>query len=60
MALGVIEPLAVKVHAIRSATEAAAMILRIDDIIAASKIETKEEKGKEEEEEEKTSTSEFD
>jgi len=60
MALGVIEPLAVKVHAIRSATEAAAMILRIDDIIAASKIETKEEKGKEEEEEEKTGTSEFD
>jgi thermosome len=31
------EPLAVKEHAINAATEAASMILRIDDIIAASK-----------------------
>jgi chaperonin GroEL (HSP60 family) len=35
--LEVYEPLAVKVQALKSAGEAAAMILRIDDIIAASK-----------------------
>jgi chaperonin GroEL (HSP60 family) len=34
---GVIEPLAVKVQAIKSATEAASMILRIDDVIASAK-----------------------
>jgi thermosome len=34
---GVIEPLSVKVQAIKSAVEAASMILRIDDVIAASK-----------------------
>ncbi len=34
---GVIEPLAVKVQAIKSASEAASMILRIDDVIAATK-----------------------
>ena len=34
---GVIEPLVVKVQAIKSATEAASMILRIDDVIAATK-----------------------
>jgi chaperonin GroEL (HSP60 family) len=34
---GVIEPLRVKEQAIRSATEAASMILRIDDVIAAAK-----------------------
>mgnify|MGYP001023614606 CR=1 FL=1 len=34
---GVVEPLRVKTQAIASATEAAVMILRIDDIIAASK-----------------------
>jgi len=34
---GVIEPLKIKVQAIKSASEAAQMILRIDDIIAASK-----------------------
>ena len=34
---GVVEPLKVKEHAIRSATEAASMILRIDDVIAAAK-----------------------
>ena len=34
---GVIEPMAVKDQAIKSATEAASMILRIDDVIAATK-----------------------
>ncbi|MCJ7632669.1 TCP-1/cpn60 chaperonin family protein [Candidatus Bathyarchaeota archaeon] len=34
---GVIEPLSVKVQAIRSAVEATSMILRIDDVIAAAK-----------------------
>lgn len=43
---GVIDPLKVKIQAIKSATEAAEMILRIDDVIAASKIE-KETKGPE-------------
>ncbi|RLE95052.1 MAG: thermosome subunit [Thermoprotei archaeon] len=43
---GIIEPLIVKTHAVRSAVEAASMILRIDDIIAASRLEEKEkEKG---------------
>jgi len=42
---GVIEPLSVKEQAIKSAAEAASMILRIDDVIAASKL--KEEKGPE-------------
>jgi len=41
--LGVIEPLVVKEQALKSATEASALILRIDDIVAASKLETKEE-----------------
>jgi thermosome len=41
--LDVYEPLAVKMQVIKSASEAATMILRIDDVIAASK--TKEEKG---------------
>ncbi|MGB9135156.1 MAG: thermosome subunit beta, partial [Candidatus Bathyarchaeia archaeon] len=40
---GVIEPSAVKEQAIKSATEAASMILRIDDVIAATK--PKEGKG---------------
>ncbi|HID16801.1 TPA: thermosome subunit, partial [Candidatus Bathyarchaeota archaeon] len=40
--LEVWEPLAVKMQVIKSASEAATMILRIDDVIAASK--TKEEK----------------
>jgi thermosome len=35
---GVIEPLKVKTQAIKSASEAAEMILRIDDIISASKL----------------------
>ncbi len=44
---GVIEPAVVKKQVLKSATEAAAMILRIDDIIAASPPKEKE-KGKEE------------
>jgi thermosome len=43
--IGVIEPLAVKSTALKAATEAAAMILRIDDVIAAAKSETAKEKG---------------
>jgi chaperonin GroEL (HSP60 family) len=35
---GVIEPLRVKTQAVSSASEAATMILRIDDVIAASKM----------------------
>ncbi len=35
--MGIIEPLRVKLQAIDSATEAASMILRIDDVIAAGK-----------------------
>ncbi|RLE69970.1 MAG: thermosome subunit [Thermoprotei archaeon] len=57
--LGVIEPLVVKLQALKAATEAATMILRIDDIIAASKLEEKEKEEKKEEEEEETKT-EFD
>ncbi|MDH7563663.1 MAG: thermosome subunit beta [Candidatus Bathyarchaeota archaeon] len=41
---GVVEPLVVKEQAIKSAAESASMILRIDDVIAATK--PKEEKGK--------------
>jgi thermosome len=41
--LGIIEPLRVKTQAIKSASEAAEMILRIDDVIAAGKLE--KEKG---------------
>jgi len=37
---GVFEPLAVKKQIIKSATEAASMILKIDDIIAAGKMKT--------------------
>jgi thermosome len=36
--LGIIEPLKVKTQAIKSAAEAAEMILRIDDVISASKL----------------------
>ncbi|MEM1601720.1 MAG: thermosome subunit beta [Candidatus Bathyarchaeia archaeon] len=59
---GVIEPLVVKEQAIKSATEAASMILRIDDVIAAAKPKEEEKaKGAEKkEEEEETKTSEFD
>ncbi|MEM2918075.1 MAG: thermosome subunit beta [Candidatus Altiarchaeota archaeon] len=38
--LGVVEPLKIKTQALKSATEAAMMILRIDDVIAASKKST--------------------
>jgi len=33
---GVLEPLKIKLQAVKSATEAAEMILRIDDLIASS------------------------
>ena len=33
---GVVEPLAVKQQAIKSAVEVASMIMRIDDVVAAS------------------------
>jgi len=39
-AAGVFEPLAVKKQIIKSATEAASMILKIDDVIAAGKMKT--------------------
>ncbi len=52
ISLDVIEPLSVKIQALKSAVEAASMILRIDEIIAASRLEEKKEK-KEEEEKEK-------
>ncbi|MEM1953604.1 MAG: thermosome subunit beta [Nitrososphaerota archaeon] len=55
--LGVIEPLKVKVQALKSSFEASAMILRIDDVIAASKKKEEEKKGKKGEE---TESSEFD
>ena len=48
---GVVEPLRVKTQALASATEAAEMILRIDDVIAAREL------SKEEEEEEGGSSS---
>jgi thermosome len=43
MKLGIVEPLRVKTQAIKSASEVAEMILRIDDIIAAGKLEKEEE-----------------
>ncbi len=58
--LGVIEPLVVKLQALKAATEAATMILRIDDIIAASRLEEKEKEKEEKKEEEEEKTSEFD
>ena len=36
--LGVLEPVKIKTQAIKSATEAAEMILRIDDVISASRL----------------------
>ncbi len=48
---GVIEPVKVKMQAIKSATEVASMILRIDDVIASTKPkEDKEGLGPEDEE----------
>ncbi|MDI6883565.1 MAG: thermosome subunit beta [Hadesarchaea archaeon] len=49
---GVVEPLRMKTQAIKSASEAAIMILRIDDVIAASKREISPPKGPGVEEEE--------
>jgi len=46
MEKGVIAPLRVTKQAIKSASEAAIMILRIDDVIAASKLEKDKEGGK--------------
>jgi thermosome len=45
--MGVIEPLSVKEQAIKSASEAASMILRIDDVIASSKPKTPKGPGEE-------------
>ncbi len=44
--LNVLEPLRVKLQVVKSATEAANMILKIDDLIAAKGIEKEKEKGK--------------
>ncbi|MEM4765192.1 MAG: thermosome subunit alpha, partial [Pyrobaculum sp.] len=52
-ALNVWDPLLVKKQVIKSAVEAAIMILRIDDIIAAGAAKKEEKKGKKEGEEEK-------
>jgi thermosome len=51
MQVNVIDPVLVKKQVIKSAIEAASMILKIDDIIAASKLSEKEGKKKEKEEE---------
>jgi len=51
IALDIIEPLSVKLQALKAAVEAATMILRIDEIIAASKLEEKEKKEEEKKEE---------
>ncbi|GBC71674.1 60 kDa chaperonin [Candidatus Calditenuaceae archaeon HR02] len=57
-AAGVLDPLVVKKQVVKSAVEAACMILKIDDIIAASKLsETGAKKEKKEEEEGESSTS---
>ena len=45
MEMGVIEPLRIKTQAIKSAGEAAIMILRIDDVISASKKEISPPRG---------------
>ena len=52
MKLGVIEPVSVKANAIKAGTEAATMVLRIDDIIAAARKEEEEKEKKEKKEEE--------
>ncbi|MEZ0393564.1 MAG: thermosome subunit beta [Desulfurococcaceae archaeon] len=49
--IDVIEPVLVKASMIKTATEAATAILKIDDIIAASPLKKKEEKKEKEEEE---------
>jgi len=45
LAQGVVEPLRVKTQAIKSATEAATMVLRVDDVIAAKQEEMKPKPG---------------
>gem|GEM_PF-2999394 len=61
----VVEPVLVKEQGIKAAFEAASMILRIDDVIAASKVKSSESTGKKssgtggEESESSTSSSEF-
>jgi thermosome len=45
--MGVIEPLSVKEQAVKSASEATSMILRIDDVISSSKPKTPEGPGEE-------------
>ncbi|MEM4727035.1 MAG: thermosome subunit beta [Candidatus Bathyarchaeia archaeon] len=52
--MGVIEPMVVKVQAIKSATEVASMILRIDDVIAASSEKETTPPGEKKEETEKS------
>lgn len=52
--LNVVEPLRVKLQVIKSATEAANMILKIDDLIAAKGIEKEKEKEKEKKKPEET------
>jgi chaperonin GroEL (HSP60 family) len=42
----VYEPLSVKLQVVKASTETASMVLRIDDIIAASKVKEEEKKGK--------------
>ena len=44
--LGVIEPVSIKANALKAGTEVATLILRIDDIIAATRASKEEEKGK--------------
>ena len=43
--LGVIEPISIKANALKAGTEVATLILRIDDIIAATRASKEEEKG---------------
>ncbi len=50
--LGIIEPLVVKINALKAGTEAATLILRIDDIIAASRVKEEEKEKKKEEKKE--------
>jgi chaperonin GroEL (HSP60 family) len=45
LAQGVVEPLKVKTQAMKSATEAATMVLRVDDVIAAKQEELKPKPG---------------
>ena len=42
MRKAIVEPINVKLQAIKSATESSSMILRIDDIIAAKKLDVSE------------------